>query len=134
MNRSAKGSFTVEAALVIPMVLVVVGVLLHILFYYHDKTILNAATHATAAYGCSREVPDERKMESYFEERIKNRCMLFAKVDSDMEIERDQVTVQCVAKYHFMSVKSKSSIEKTNPEDYIREIRKIKKIGEELAK
>ena len=38
--KSVRGGFTIEATVIVPLILFIFGVLLHILFYWHDKNIL----------------------------------------------------------------------------------------------
>lgn len=130
MKHKMKGSFTIEATVIIPLALFVITVLLYILFYYHDKNVLASVAHETASYGSYMEQPEEGVLEAYLEERIKGRMLLFSNINSEIKIKENQVDVTSTASKGKMSLKVYSAISRTNPEKYIRSIRKIKKIGE----
>lgn len=131
--RKMKGMLTVEAAVIVPMILVVFSVLLHMLFYYHDKNILLAAAHEAAAFGSSREVSEKTEIEEHFKARIKGRLLLFSKIEAEISLEQKQVTVSCTAMKNSMSIQVDSAVSRTEPEDYIRTLRKIEKIGEKAG-
>lgn len=130
MKRKLQGSFTIEAAYIIPLILLVLGVVLHVLFYYHDKNVLLGAAHETAAYGAGLEEADEDTLESYFTARVKGKLLLFTSLINEIEIEDEKVTVTCNASKSKMSLEVACSVNRTDPEDYIRSVRKIIKIGE----
>ena len=64
--RRIKGSFTVEAAVIVPLIVFIFGVLLHILFYWHDKNILISTAHETAVFGSGRDQISEIELEYAF--------------------------------------------------------------------
>ena len=63
MKKYIKGSFTIEAAVIVPIILFIFGILLHILFYWHDKIILMSTAHETAAVGNSQMELSELELE-----------------------------------------------------------------------
>lgn len=129
-----KGSFTVEAAVIVPLFLFVFGILLHTLFYYHDKNILKAVAHETIALASKEEDIKGTEMKEYFQSRIQGKLLLFSKVDSEIKSSKTEATVVCKAKKNVMSVKVECVMKRTKPEKYIRNIRKLKKIGEGIEK
>lgn len=133
MRKKMRGSFTIEAAYIIPLILLMIGVIFHVLFYYHDKNILLGTAHETAAYGAGLEKTDEDTIESYFTTRIKGKLLLFAELEKEITVEDDKVTVICNARKSKMSLQVGCSVNRTDPEDYIRSVRKIKKIGEGIG-
>lgn len=133
MKKKVRGSFTIEASFLIPLILLVVGVVFHLLFYYHDKTVLLGMAHEVAAYGAGLEEADEDTLESYFASRIKGKLMLFTKVENEISLEDDKVTVRCDASKGKLAVQVECAVNQTDPEDYIRSVRKIKKIGEGIG-
>ena len=134
MKKKIRGSFTIEATVIVPLILLVFGILLHILFYYHDKNVLMAAAHETAVLGSSREGMAELELEYYFFSRFEGKLMLFTRVECVARIEEEHVTVECDGSKDYMSVKIECSISRTEPEDYIRSIRKLEKVGEGIGK
>ena len=73
-QRWLKGSFTVEMAFLIPMILFLIMGCIRISFYYHDKNIIAGAAYETAVTGSTkvREMRYSKKgwegSVSYFQE------------------------------------------------------------------
>ena len=134
MKLKLRGSLTIELAYVFPLILLVFGVLLHVLFYYHDKNILLGAAHETAAYGAGLEEIQEGELEDYFTARLRERLLLFEQLEKKVELHAKKVTVTCYAKKNMMSLGIECSVNRTEPEDYIRSVRKLIKIGKGKGK
>lgn len=132
--KRLRGSFTIEAAVIVPVILFIFGVLLHILFYWHDKNILMSTAHETAALGSSRSEMEELELEYYFFDRMEGKLLLFDRVECVSSIEKNSVTVAWDGSKRSMVAKGEYRMSRTKPEDYIREIRKIKKLGEGIVK
>lgn len=132
--KNVRGSFTIEAAIIVPLILFIFGILLHILFYWHDKNILMSTAHETAALGSSRSEMGELELEYYFFDRMEGKLLLFDRVECMVHVEEDKVTVAWDGSKKDMVTKGEYSIGRTEPEDYIREVRKLKKLGEGIVK
>lgn len=130
MRTKIKGSITIEAALVVPLILFIFGILLYMLFYYHDKNILLAGAHETAVFGAGREDFKEVDLEEHFKARVGGRLLLFQRLSPNIEMNDKQITVSCVATKSPMSLQVNCTMKRTDPEGYIRTIRKMKKLGE----
>lgn len=134
MKKSIKGSMTIEAAYLIPLVLLVLGVVFHVLFYYHDKNILLGTMHEVAAYGAGLEQVEEELLENYLLLRTKGKLLLYTEPEPEIEITDEKIMVACTVKRSRTSMKVACSVNRTDPEDYIRSVRKIIKIGEGKGK
>ena len=66
-----KGSYTVEAALVFPIILFVLAALLILAFYVHDRGILQSLACETAVAGSNYITENERKMTA---EQVRNQA------------------------------------------------------------
>ena len=133
MKKKLRGSFTIEAAYLIPLILLILCVVLSALFYYHDKNILLGTAHETVAYGVGLKEVDEDTLERYFVSKVKRKLLLFTTLNPKIKIEDDKVTVSCSASKSKMSLKVECSVNRTEPEDYIRSVRKMIKIGEGIG-
>lgn len=136
MRQKLRGSFTIEATYIIPLILLVLGVVFHVLFYYHDKNILLGTAHEVATYGASLESVNKEELEEYFSSRVKGKLLLFtnAEKEIDIDIEEKKVSVRCTAKKRGMSLGVECGVNRTDPEDYVRSVRKIIKIQEGIGK
>lgn len=130
MRKKLGAVLTIEMAYLFPLILLVFGVLLHVLFYYHDKNILLGAAHETAAYGAGQEDIDEEMLENYFATRVRERLLLFTKINEDAVLEKEEVFITCGASKSILSLQVECGVSRTEPEDYIRSVRKIIKLGE----
>lgn len=121
-----KGSFTIEAAIIVPLILFLFSVLVHILFYYHDKNVLMSTAHETAAVGSGNEALSELELEYYFFSRMEGKLLLFNRVECLVELEEHEVTIMCDGSKDSMRVAFAYRMPKTSPETYIRKIKNIK--------
>ena len=92
------------------------------------------AAHETAAYGAGLEEIQEAELEDYFTARLRERLLLFEQLEKKVELNAKKVTVNCYAKKNMMSLGIECSVNRTEPEDYIRSVRKLLKIGEGKGK
>lgn len=132
MKKPLHGSLTVEAAVIVPLILMVFSVLLNTLFYYHDKNIITGAAYETVVRGSSEEETDS-ELEAYYQSRVKGKLLLFTYTTGEIEQEEDIVRITCTAIRKKMSLCIERATAKTNPEGYIRNIRKIEKLGEKVG-
>lgn len=129
VKKNIRGSFTIEATVIVPMILFIFGILLHILFYYHDKNILLSTAHETATLELESE-----DMESYYLSRLEGKLLLFTRVECEAIVENNNVTIEAMGRKGAMATSVTCSMSRTEPENYIRNIRKMEKIGEGIVK
>lgn len=132
MRRKLSGSVTVESAFVIPLVLAVFGVVLTLLFYYHDKALLLSATQETATYASNREEKSEKKIREHMKSLVEGRMLLLGEPAVEVDVEERGIRISCSAKAGTLSLKVDGYMARTNPEDYIRMFRKLEKLEEEV--
>lgn len=133
MNRRVRGSFTIEAAVIVPMILFIFIVLLHILFYWHDKNILTSTAHETVSYGSEAVEMTKVDLENYFSSRIRGKLLLFERITCLITLDKSNVTIEAQAQKGYMKVMTRCSMVLTKPEEYIRNHRKLEKIREEMV-
>ena len=123
--------YTIEAAIIVPLFLLVFGVSLNLLFYSHDKNVIGAAAYETVAIGSGRYDHDTDYLEAYFQKRVEGRTFLFPKVTGKVEMTDEKVEIKCETRKGMMKIVVNRTMCITNPEDYIRNIRKIKELQDE---
>lgn len=128
-RRSLKGSFTVEMSLLMPVILFLIMGCILAVFYYHDKNILSGAAYETAVVGStlSREKNgiEEGRLEELYRERISGKCILFGNIRVNVNVEDDMIEVLVNARHKKMKLHIIEKAVLTQPEKYIRRIRKI---------
>ena len=134
MKKRVRGSFTIEAAMLVPLLLLVFSVLMNMLFYCHDKVVFMSLAHETLALGCAREGMDKEELEHYFSARVKKRLLLFTQVEQEIQWGEEEIKVVCKAKKKAMSMEVEYGMKRTAPEDYVRSVRKIIKMQEGIGK
>lgn len=124
MRKEMKGTMTIEAAVIVPLILGMFLLLVWILFYYHDKNVLSAIAHETVVMVCEKDDTIE-DVETYFQKRVYGKLLLFRGVDVDVEIEDEVVHLRGVARKNRMALKIEMKMKQTEPEKLIRNIRRI---------
>lgn len=125
-----RGSLTVEMSFLMPLVLFLVMNCILAVFYYHDKNILAGAAYETAVVGSTKarekDGITEEELKSLFDQRIQNKCIFFAAPDAEIAVGEDEITVTVTAsrKRMWVSVEKRAAV--TEPEKYIRDIRRWK--------
>lgn len=130
-NKHLSGSFTVEMSLLMPMILFLIMGCVLACFYYHDKNIIAGAAYETAVVGSTKarekDGVGEEELNALFRERVGRKCILFSRVKSTCEVSKEEIRVLASAKKRRMSLRVESRAAVTEPEKYIRDIRRIKK-------
>ena len=104
MGKRAQGSMTVEMSFLMPMVLFLIMGCILAVFYYHDKNILSGAAYETAVAGSTKA----REKGGVTKE----------------ELEQIEVTAAASGKGMKVSVSKRAAV--TDPEKYIRNMRRLK--------
>lgn len=129
-----RGSFTVEASFIVSMILLVIMACIFAVFYYHDKNVLLGAAYEASVVGSSksREVNgvDSDEIQSLVYERLQGKCIFLnhSQVEVGLSEEEIKVEVSASARRMEMSGSEKASI--TDPEKYIRDLRKIQNVAQ----
>lgn len=129
-----RGSFTVEASFIVPMILLVIMACIFAVFYYHDKNILLGAAYEASVVGSSksREVNgvDSDEIQSLVYERLQGKCIFLnhSQVEVGLSEEEIKVEVSASARRMEMSGSGKASI--TDSEKYIRDLRKMQNVAQ----
>ena len=121
-KHALNGSFTVEMSLLMPMILFLVMGCVLACFYYHDKNIIAGAAYETAVVGSTKA-----ELKALFQERVGKKCILFPGAMAVCSVSKEEIRVSAVAKRRKMSLAVESRASVTEPERYIRDIRRIKK-------
>ena len=127
-----KGSFSVEMSFLMPMILFLIMACILAVFYYHDKNILSSTAYETAVLGSTkareREGADSAELKCFFQQRISKKCILFELPDISVDIKENEIEVIVTAVRRHMSISVTEKAAITEPERYIRNMRKAEKI------
>ena len=123
------GSLTVEAALLMPLVglLLVSSVLLF--FYFHDKNIISSCAYETAVIGSTKarekDGVEASLLDQAFQERMQGKCIFFPGARADIRVGDEEVTVTASAARGYFRLQVVQRAAVTEPEDHIRRMRRI---------
>lgn len=132
---SVKGSYTVEAALVFPIVLAVILFLIYSAFYMHNQAVLMEAAYETAIYGTTLDVSDidtaKRKVIGKCRRALSDRLVSADKPSYNIQADKNQITVsvKCTMKtvqlagigsYQNSVISVRRSADYVNPIDRVR--------------
>lgn len=124
MRKEMKGTMTIEAAVIVPLILGMFLLLVWMLFYYHDKNVLSAIAHETVVMVCEKDDTIE-DVEAYFQKRVHGKLLLFRWADVDVAIEDEVVHLRGIARKNRMALEIEMKMKQTEPEKLIRNIRRI---------
>lgn len=121
-KRELKGSAVVEMSYIIPMILFLFVMIIHAVFYYHDKAVLNGAAGETAVLGAqtARRKGTEYDLEEFFHNRTEGKLIYMTDPDVSVEEDEESVTVKASAARLFMRLSIYQRALIVKPEEKIR--------------
>lgn len=123
--KKKNGTITIEAAVVVPLILMVFYMIMTLLFYYHDKNVVSAITHEALVMNCGKEEIETHEVRRYIEKRIEKKMFLFENICSEVEISDTEISITCSAKKNQMLLNIRQKMRKTDPKNYIWRLRRI---------
>lgn len=129
LKKGYQGSLTIEAAYLMPVIGILLAISILALFYFHDKNIVSSCAYETAVIGSTKarekEAVKPDMLVQAFKERICGKCILFPDVDVEVQVGKNQIEVVAYSQRNGMRLSVKHTIKVTDPEKYIRDLRKI---------
>ena len=121
-KRELKGSAVVEMSYIIPMILFLFVMIIHAVFYYHDKAVLNGAAGEPAVLGAqtARRKGTEYDLEEFFHNRTEGKLIYMTDPDVSVEEDEESVTVKASAARSFMRLSIYQRALIVKPEEKIR--------------
>jgi Flp pilus assembly protein TadG len=133
--KTLKGSATIEMAYIAPMTLLMIMVIITIVFYFYDKNVIigGAMETATIAAQLERQEKEDIEMEiqGIFEERVRNKLIMFTNAQVQVEKSSRQVTVYVTASKGPRVISVTQRAEIPTPEEKIRSKNRIWRIWDE---
>lgn len=140
-----KGSYTIEASLIFPIVLFTVIFILYSAFYMHNRAVLQETAYEMAIYASNLDYRDteemKRKMWEKYQNAIEGRLISMKEPEVSMEVKSKDITVRISAEmttvplvffqdYNHAVIQVKKSVSMGNPLSMIRGIKAIKRVTE----
>lgn len=117
-----KGSAVVEMSYIIPLFLGLFVLIVHAVFYYHDKAVLNAAAAETAVLGAQtvRREGTEYDLEGFFRERSDGKLIWMTGTSVSVSETDREITVEASAHRSIMSLSVRQKARIACPEEKLR--------------
>ena len=129
-NKLCNGSITVEMSFLMPMILFLILSCILAVFYYHDKNIISGVAYETAVVGSTkareREGVTSEELQELFEQRLQGKCILFPGVRAKIGVGEKEIKVEGRASWNRIQMSTVKYASVTEPETYIRDIRRWK--------
>ncbi len=126
-KKWVKGSSVVEMSYIMPLFLGLFVILMHTVFYYHDKAVINGAAAETAVLGAqeNRNKTVDYDLEGFFYDRTKGKLIYMTDVDVSVKPGKQTVTVTAKARRSFMRLNVCQRAVIARPEKKIRQMERI---------
>ena len=124
-SRQVRAVITVEAAVVMGVVLLGLSLLLRMSLYLHDKAVLSGVAFESAQAARERDRAQEGgEISGYFYSRIGGKLLYFSRPSFTLSQNEKKVTVIAQAETGRTRILATASAPLTIPEEKIRECRK----------
>ena len=126
--RWVSGNSVIEMSYIMPLFFSLFVIIIHTVFYYHDKNILMGTAYEAAVVHSQKKRSPEActiaEAEQSFEIAARKRMLLFSAVNLTIEETDQKITVQGIAWKGRMKISVSQSAAVTEPEKFIRNMRK----------
>ena len=126
--RWVSGNSVIEMSYIMPLFFSLFVIIIHTVFYYHDKNILMGTAYEAAVVHSQKKRSPEActiaEAEQSFEIAARKRMLLFSAVNLTIEETDQKITVQGIAWKGKMKISVSQSAAVTEPEKFIRNMRK----------
>lgn len=133
IKKGRLGSMTIEMAYIMPLFGMVFYLCVIAVFYYHDKNIITGCAYETVVVASTKAREKDgitaETVNALFRERVKGKCILFSNVLADVTVQEERIEIQALALNKRMKLLVKQKAEVTDPEKYIRDMRRLTTIG-----
>ena len=112
-KKYVKGSTVVEMSYLIPFCLILFFLLITIIFYFHDKAILNAAA-------VDRKKIEDADLDAFFRERTSGKLIFLENITTRVDLSGKKIAVEVFASKGRMKIHLIQRATKVKPEEKVR--------------
>ncbi len=131
-----RGSFTVEASILLPFMILILFAMLCLGLFWHDRSVLASCAAELAGKGAARKYETDAHLESWLrteaEGLVEGRLYLLQVTESDVEISRGSITVTYTGFGSILGglkTREQESAVQHNPVSTLRKSRIIKEVS-----
>ena len=133
MKKRFRGTFTIEASIIVPLFLWVFAICMQLLFFSHDQVLIGTLAYETVVHGSGREQLENEDLEIYFQNLVEGRTLVMHNISAEVEQSDHLVKIFCYAEKRGMKIELTREMKRTQPEDMIRTLRKLEKIKDQIG-
>lgn len=127
--KTYKASTTIELALMMPVLLLVIIGVIHTSFYYHDKNVMYGKVYELGAIG-KQQVRTKGALEpdeliAHFYDTCNDKLLLFTGIDCQVEELGDGMSIIVRAEKGMMVVSLEREYSYNYPEEHIRRLQPV---------
>jgi len=126
-KRLRQGSFTVEAAVLLPFLILLVFVFLCLCLYLHDRSVLVSCAAELAGKGAAKKYHTEGELEEWLrgqaQELIENRLLATRECKVSVEVTQKKITIEYVGQIPLLGgleIREQETAKRLNPVVFIR--------------
>lgn len=123
ITKQLTGSAVIEMAYIIPLFFLIFVLVLHTVFYFHDKAVLIGAAAETALTGAQsarKKGTAEYDLDEFFRERADGKLIYMKLREINIEETQEKITVHVSAQRNFLKLDICQSSIIVKPEERIR--------------
>lgn len=133
-NKLRKGSFTVEASMLLPFLLLVVFAFICLCLYLHDRSVLSSCAAELAGKGAAKKYQSEKELETWLTGEAaglaKGKLLCIREVEASVKVTRQTVTVSYTGGTSLLgglTIREEEQAVRLNPATKLRSIRELKR-------
>lgn len=134
-KRLRKGSFTVEASMLIPFLILIIFIFICLSLYLHDRSVLSSCAAELAGKGASEKYRSEKELESWLQGQAaglaKGKLLCLRDVEVSVKVTKQMVTVSYAGSTSLLgglAVREEEQAIRLNPTTRLRSVRELKRV------
>lgn len=134
-KRLRKGSFTVEASMLLPFLILIIFAFLCLCLYLHDRSVLSSCASELAGKGAAKKYQSEKELETWLQGQAegltKGKLLCLREVNATVKVTKQTVVVSYVGSTSLLgglTVREEEQAARLNPTTRVRSIRELKRV------
>lgn len=134
-KRLRKGSFTVEASMLLPFLILIIFAFLCLCLYLHDRSVLSSCAAELAGKGAAKKYQSEKELEVWLQGQAeglaKGKLLCLREVNATVKVTKQTVAVSYAGSTSLLgglTVREEEQAARLNPTTRVRGIRELKRV------
>jgi len=110
-NKNLQGSYTIEAALIIPIVLIVIIAVIYFSFYLHDSLVMKSSGYEFVLDTRNYQDKSEEELAQLSKELMDNKTIIAENIRTEVNLENDGMSIDYYGEFDFPFIGLKNILE-----------------------